>query len=1096
MYFILEIIIFIARLFPDRQLETIRQEQSEQKKKPDHATTSLLRTAKSTPKPRRDQPTAKVTVGSHESSEGAQVSIHSDASLEKRVVDTLALTNAHISSHRSAQRSIRLQLSTRPLRLRLQPRHSGATLELHQNPTLTRSTHHQPDHGRNGAVGPLSRTNVGQAIIDMVVQAGGASVSKTNSRQTLTLQNAEAHTQETTSYTYIYTNPSGNSSSESTLVNTPTEALSPLKLQRECVEEASESDEQRLSEEAEALGPNNRGNDGPFEAVGKVSGEQVAAEQTGPMVQECLLRSEEAAHQRTRNELARLQAWCEAEQDENASFQTQLLNAEREIRRIRKELDASRIEELGEVEDGEGRERGQNETGAPTSNTDMTGDNTFINEVDAIQAEGYGTTSDNDDDHDDDISRHGRPMRSGTASRLSTSFFTTQSEKRPGQPSSSHLEGPQEVQEACGPALPTPSSNHLYPEAPVDLEEELEPSNGIKFTFGSNYTVLPNVPAAEEAGCPRATSEVEGIEESVPQPEAGQRIFSFSFDFAGETSRVEAPRRKNNRNDGRGNQNSSRNQSRLPRASELAYNPAIFDFSWQSQPEESVRSSLSGVTENGYSGPLDAGNEPGSRTLGASDVNVDATAAVIDPSLEARYNLLIQSTNTEAELREARDGKTRMTDSEPEDAPLESIPRAIRATWAPFPWVETPVEVKKSPAELMNELPFDWMLPTPPTIRLSDVEGRIGQSSRSRYSSAVQEGMHIANMKAWIESIAPLEKGLNAVKTLKMQPSRATSKAHDSQNAEGRALDAMPLPEDQTEEAESTADGQTQEIKPSSAIQTAQAPQTDLPSFEEELLGLINGIEKLSLGPSMETAGTAFEEELLSLTDGIRDLSLGPSIDAAGKMEKEVKAQVTRNSNESDQGHTEDLENLIHGIRDLSLGPSVDAAGRNPNGSRVQLSGDWNVSGLGQYSPKDLNKDPIFGRFLGIKSEVTDLGFIAKKECISAPAKEITNEIDRKCKKAQSVINPHTTFPPQQSLTQEVTTDQSAATSSPTETSPHNAVHHQQLEPTRAIPRDHQPPSQTEEVYVSVYSMQGLSDLIAAPREKYISPFSIRRDRK
>ena len=932
----------------------------------------------------------------------------------------------------------------------------------------------------------------------MVVQAGGASTSKTNPRKTLNLQNAEARTQEATSYTYIYTDPSGDSSSESTLVNTPTEALSPLKLQRECGEEASESGEQRRSEEAEALGPNSRGNDGPFEAVGKAplgTREQVAAEETGPMVQECLLRSEEAAHQRTRNELGRLQAWCEAVQDENASLQTQLLNAERETRRIRKELDASRIEELGEVEDGDGRERGQNETGAPKFNTDMMGDDKLTDEVDAIQTEGYGTTSEDDDDHDDDISRHGRPMRSGTASRLPMSFFTAQSEERPGQPSSSHLEGSQEVQEACGPALPTPSSNHPYPEAPVDLEEELEPSNGFNFTFRSIHTVLPSVPTAEEAGFPRATGGVEGTEESVPQPEAGQRIFSISFDFAGETSRAEAPRRKNNRNDGRGNQNSSRNQPRLPIVSELAYDPAIFDFSRQPQPEESVRSSLSGVTENGDIGPLEAGNEPGSQTLGASDVNVDAIAAVIDTSIETRYNLLIQSTNTVDELREARDGKTRMTDSEPEDAP-STIPRAIRATWAPFPWVEIPVEVKKSPAELMNELPFDWMLPTPPTMRLSDVEGRIGESSRSRYSSAVQDGMHIANMKAWIDSIAPLEKGLNAVKTLKMQPSLVTSKAHDSENAEARTLDAMPLSEDHTEDAESTADGQTQETKPSIENQTTPAPQVDLPAFEEELLSLINGIEKLSLGPSMETAGTAFEEELLSLINGIRNLSLGPSIDAAGKVEKEGNAQVSRNSNDSDQGHTEDLENLIIGIRDLSLGPSIDAAGRDTNESKVQLSGYWNVSGLGQYSPKDLDTDPIFGRFLGMKSEVWYPGFAARKEGISAPVIEITKEIDHKCKKAQTVVNPHTTAPPEQSSTQDVTTNQPAMTTSSTSPTPQIALPPQPLEPSPAIPRDHQPPLQTEEVYVSAYSMQGLSDAIAAPREKYISPFSIRRERR
>ena len=1023
-------------------------------------------------------------------------------------------------------------------------------------------------------------------MVNIVVQAGGASSSETHPHKTLTLRNAEGRKQDVTSDTYIYISPSGDSSSESTLVNTPTEALLPLRLQQEVGEEAHASGEQRRSEAAEAqntrplLGPNNGGNDGLFEAVGKVpqgTGEQVGAEQTGPMVQECLLRSEEAAHRETRSELARLEAWCDAMHDENAMLQTQLQTADEKAKKMRKELgaaedeatnlqtqlsdaennirgfklclpelqrkmvererqlgidvysrlqdvgrlisphdrvwaeykdlmnamaqrfsippiasdenmnfyDDSRFEELGEVEDGDGKERAQNESGAPRFNADMMGDDTMTDEEDAIQAEGYGTASDDDDD--DDISRHGRPMRPGTASRLSMSFFTAKSEERPGQPSFSHLEGPQEVQEECEPALPTPSTSHLYQKATVDLEEELESSSGFKFT-GSNLEAT-----SEEADLSQATGEIEGAEGSIPQPEASQPIFSISFDFAGETSRDEGSRRRNNRNDGRGNQNPSRNKSRLPTMSELAYDPAIFEFSRQSQPEESVPSSSSGVTENGDSEPLEAGNESGSQTQGASDVIGDATAAVIDPSLEAQYNLLIQSTNTVAELREARDGKTRMTDSEPEDAPSENIPRA---TWAPFPWVEVEEEIKKSPAELMKELPFDWMLPTPPRIRPSDGQNRTGESSRSRYSSAFLDGMHIANMKNWIDSIAPLEKGFNAAKTLKIQPSRATPKAHDSKNAEERTPDAMPLSEHQTEEAGCTADGQTQEMKSSSGTQTTQAPQMDRPSLDEELLSLINGIQKLSLGPSS---------------------------DAAGQVEED---------NKSDQEHTENLENLINGIRDLSLGPSVNEAGRYTEESRVQLSGDWNVSGRGQYSPKDLDKGSIFGRLLGRKAEVRDPGFTAKKEQIAAPEEEITKEIDHKCKKAQTVVkpsdergtrpadaerqeqhettspfpvseqqstinNPRTTPHPKQPKKQNVTTNQPAVTASTTETTPENAIPSQPLEPRPAIPRnDQSPPPQTEGTYVSEYSLQGLSYPDAAPKTKYRDPFSLRRDKK
>ena len=46
MYFILEIIIFIARLFSDRQPEAIRQERREQEQKLDDASANLLSSAK------------------------------------------------------------------------------------------------------------------------------------------------------------------------------------------------------------------------------------------------------------------------------------------------------------------------------------------------------------------------------------------------------------------------------------------------------------------------------------------------------------------------------------------------------------------------------------------------------------------------------------------------------------------------------------------------------------------------------------------------------------------------------------------------------------------------------------------------------------------------------------------------------------------------------------------------------------------------------------------------------------------------------------------------------------------------------------------
>ena len=141
------------------------------------------------------------------------------------MVDTSTHTNTHVSSHRSTQRSLRLQHSTRRP-LSQQPSHRDVTHELLQNSTHTRDTHHQTDNGRNGAVGSLLRTNVEQAMVDMVVQAGGATVSRTHPLKTSSPQSAEARTQDVTSNTYIYTSPSGISSSESTLVNTPTRSTS------------------------------------------------------------------------------------------------------------------------------------------------------------------------------------------------------------------------------------------------------------------------------------------------------------------------------------------------------------------------------------------------------------------------------------------------------------------------------------------------------------------------------------------------------------------------------------------------------------------------------------------------------------------------------------------------------------------------------------------------------------------------------------------------------------------------------------------------------------------------------------------------------
>lgn len=1048
--------------------------------------------------------------------------------MEKSVVDTSTLINAHGSSPQSTQRSIHLQRYTQPPRLSHRPSHRHATHELQQNSTLTRDTHHQPNHHRNVAVGALSGIKVEQAIVDMVVQAGGPDVSKIPARKTLTLKNAEARTQKVTSPAYIYNSPSGTSSSETTLVNTPTEAISPSKVQQECVEEAYASSEQRCSDEADCEIKRIRKELGDAEDENTKLHTQLSAaesrirglENSLLELQRTRVERESSLHQlgmdfysRFRN-VGRLisphgRVWAEYKNLMNAAAQHLSISPSAEHEKMNSHDNVSRFEELSDVEASDGREKSRNEYRAPTLDTNMVmGGNVLTKKEVAIQAERNGTAPDDGDD-DDEISRHDRPTRPGTASRPSVRFFTAQSEEISGKPSFSHLEGPQEAQEVVEPFVPSPSSSHSYPEVPVDLEEKCEVSNGFNIDFGSSHTILSNLYTAMEAGLSHATDDVERVEESTPSFEANQCIFSIPLKNAGGASGFNTSRSNSNRNDGRGRQYLSKDESRLSRLSELAYNLAVSDTSRQSQLEKSFRWSSPGVTDNRDSEPSEAEKETGSQILGASDANVDAMATVIDPSLEAPYNLLTQSINTVTELREARDGNMRMIDSQPENAPPENTPRAI---WAPFPPV-----TKKSPLELMNELPLDWMLPTPPVIRQHVVQDRTSESSRSQNSSAVQEGMHMADMKAWIDSIAPFEKVVDTVKTLKIQPLRVTRKVGDAKNTKGQHLGPKLSSESQTGEAKSAADQQTQDKKPSSGYQTR------------------HGVQAAHMVPP------PFEEELLSLINGIRNLSLGPSIDTAGKVEKKSKAQVPRNSNVSGQRHTDNIEDLINGVRDLSLGPSVDAAGKPIKESIVQLSGDWNVSGRGQYSPKNLDKGPIFGRFLGRKSEGRDLGFTAKKERIATSEVEITKESDPKSKGTQSVVmpskerstrqvdavrpdeqhgtnspvpkesdlraakeddrqrntnNPRTTAHLHQSKTQNLKTDQPAVTASTTETNPQNPAPPQSHEPRPPIPRDDQPPLQTEEVYTSVYSLQGASYAETASKKKYRDPFSLRKDRK
>ncbi|KAF6224581.1 hypothetical protein HO173_013021 [Letharia columbiana] len=64
---------------------------------------------------------------------------------------------------------------------------------------------------------------------------------------------------------------------------------------------------------------------------------------------------------------------------------------------------------------------------------------------------------------------------------------------------------------------------------------------------------------------------------------------------------------------------------------------------------------------------------------------------------------------------------------------------------------------------------------------------------------------------------------------------------------------------------------------------------------------------------------------------------------------------------------------LRNGLARLSLGPSMKPTpAPEKKETKVQLSRDWNVSGIGKYTPKDLEKGPLFGRFSGAKTSTLE----------------------------------------------------------------------------------------------------------------------------
>ena len=70
-------------------------------------------------------------------------------------------------------------------------------------------------------------------------------------------------------------------------------------------------------------------------------------------------------------------------------------------------------------------------------------------------------------------------------------------------------------------------------------------------------------------------------------------------------------------------------------------------------------------------------------------------------------------------------------------------------------------------------------------------------------------------------------------------------------------------------------------------------------------------------------------------------------------------------------------------LAQLSLGPPMISVGKPEKKVTEPLSGDWNVSGMYKNTPNDLDKGPIFGRFLdkAITGPCIPVGGCKRKWC-------------------------------------------------------------------------------------------------------------------
>ena len=142
--------------------------------------------------------------------------------------------------------------------------------------------------------------------------------------------------------------PSSNLASEATLVENPSGSLSPSMMQQDPVEEnpnaitALKGDEQGFYISRNLLSREQSSGKIPLsEQTGSALqdvGETASVAGTSAIVLEQLLVTENAAHQQTREELARLEDWCKHLEVENTELQTRAEHAEREIARIQRQL--------------------------------------------------------------------------------------------------------------------------------------------------------------------------------------------------------------------------------------------------------------------------------------------------------------------------------------------------------------------------------------------------------------------------------------------------------------------------------------------------------------------------------------------------------------------------------------------------------------------------------------------------------------------------------------------------------------------------------------------------------------------------------------